>query len=370
MKKVLFIDRDGILMQEPADEQIDRIDKVSFLPGMFSYLGEIVKKLDYVLVMVTNQDGLGSNSYPESDFWPYHDLLIRSLKGAGIVFDEILIDRSFAKEDSPYRKPNIGLLTKYIEGEYDLQNSFVIGDRWSDMQLAANLNANGIWLNKRESNRAGNWRQAIAYEAKSWKSVFEFLISKERKAKSIRITSETKIEASINLDGEGLAEINTGLHFLDHMLDQICKHGGVDLFFDVIGDLQVDEHHTCEDVAIVLGQLFYDALGKKAGITRYGFALPMDDCRAQVLLDFGGRSWLEWDANFERERIGDVPTEMFYHFFKSFSDQAKCNLNIKAEGKNEHHKIEAIFKAFAKTIKMAKYRNGFDYSIPSTKGSL
>ncbi|MDF1697230.1 MAG: bifunctional histidinol-phosphatase/imidazoleglycerol-phosphate dehydratase HisB [Saprospiraceae bacterium] len=370
MKKVLFIDRDGILMEEPEDEQIDQLDKVQFLPGMFSYLRDIVEKLDYVLVMITNQDGLGTSSYPESNFWPFHELLLRSLRGEGIVFDEICIDRSFAKDNSPYRKPNTGMLTKYIEGQYDLKNSFVIGDRWSDMQLASNLGCGGIWLNKRETERAGNWRDSIVCDAKDWKTVFEFLIRKERKANAVRITNETQISGSINLDGSGIAEIKTGLNFLDHMLDQICKHGSMDLFLQVNGDLEVDEHHTFEDVAIVLGGLLKQALGKKAGITRYGYALPMDDCKAQVLLDFGGRPWIEWDVIFNRERIGDVPTEMFYHFFKSFSDHAQCNLNIKAEGENEHHKIEAIFKAFAKALKMAKEKSQFDYSIPSTKGSL
>jgi len=370
MRTVLFIDRDGILLEEPPDEQIDSIDKVSFLPGMFTYLGEIVRKLDYHLVMVTNQDGLGTEAYPESDFWPYQELLLRSMRAEGIVFDEIFIDRSFAKDNSPYRKPATGMLTKYIQGDYDLENSFVIGDRWSDMQLAANLGCRGIWLNKREADRPGTWRDAIVMDAKNWKSVFEFLIRKNRKAKATRTTSETSITASINLDGTGIAEIDTGLKFLDHMLDQIARHANVDLFLDVRGDLEVDEHHTIEDAAIVIGRLFQQALGKKAGIARYGFALPMDDCQAQVLLDFGGRSWLVWDIAFSRERIGDVPTELFYHFFHSFCEHAKCNLNIQATGENEHHKIEAIFKAFAKAIKMAKARNEFDYTIPSTKGSI
>ncbi len=370
MKKILFIDRDGILMEEPWDEQVDSLEKVKFLPGMFTYLGEIVRKLDFHLVMITNQDGLGTKSYPESDFWPYQELLIRSLKGEGIVFDEILIDRSFAKDQSPYRKPNTGMLTKYIEGEYDLENSFVIGDRWSDMQLAANLNANGIWLNRRDSDKSGNWREAVVTNSQNWKEVFNFLMKIDRKAKAQRVTSETKISASMNLDGQGISEIKTGLNFLDHMLEQISRHGGIDLFIEAEGDLDVDEHHTCEDVAIVLGNLFCQALGKKAGITRYGYALPMDDCQAQVLLDFGGRAWLEWDASFNRERIGDVPTEMFYHFFKSFSDHAKCNLNVQAKGVNEHHKIEAIFKALAKAIKMAKEINKSDFSIPSTKGTI
>ena len=370
MKKVLFIDRDGILMEEPGDEQIDRLDKVRFLPGMFKYLGEIAQKLDYVLVMITNQDGLGTKIYPEESFWPIHELLLRSLKGEGVVFDEIFIDRSFAVDNSPYRKPNTGLLTKYMEGDFDMENSYVIGDRWSDMQLAANLNCNGIWLNKRETDKPGNWREAIVKDAKNWKEVFEFLYKKDRKTKSLRVTSETNIKGAINLDGEGIAEIETGLKFLDHMLNQISKHGSVDLFLEAKGDLDVDEHHTCEDVAIVLGQLVYETLGKKAGITRYGFALPMDDCKATVMLDFGGRSWLEWDAEFKRERVGDLPTEMFYHFFKSFAEHAKCNLNIKAEGDNEHHKIEAIFKSFAKALKMAKTRSTSDFSIPSTKGTL
>lgn len=370
MKKVIFIDRDGILMEEPQNEQIDSIEKVRFLPGMFTYLGEIAQKMDFELVMVTNQDGLGTDVYPESDFWPIQELLMRSLKGEGILFEDVCIDRSFAKDNSPYRKPNTGLLTRYIEGDYDLTNSFVIGDRWSDMQLAANLGSKGIWLNKRETQKPGDWRSAIVCEADSWKQVFNYLKKEDRKALSTRTTSETQIQASINLDGEGISEINTGLHFLDHMLEQISKHGKIDLFIQADGDLQVDEHHTCEDVAIVLGTLFNDSLGKKVGISRYGYALPMDDCNAQVLIDFGGRSWLEWDAEFKRERIGDVPTEMFYHFFKSFTEYAKCNLNIVANGVNEHHKIEAIFKAFAKSVKMAKQRSEFDYSIPSTKGVL
>ena len=370
MKKVLFIDRDGILLEEPADEQVDQLDKVRFLPGMFTFLGEIVRKLDYSLVMVTNQDGLGTASYPENQFWPYHELLIRSLRGEGIEFDEIFIDRSFAKDNSPYRKPNTGLLTKYIEGDYDLENSYVIGDRWSDMQLAANLKCKGIWLNKRAVEKPGNWRESIVCDVDNWEGVFKFLMRADRKSKALRTTYETSIRASINLDGNGTAEISSGVNFLDHMLDQISKHGSVDLFIDAQGDLEIDEHHTIEDLAIVLGRLFREALGKKAGIARYGFALPMDDCEAQVLLDFGGRSWLEWDVEFKREKIGDFPTEMFYHFFKSFSDHALCNLNIKASGENEHHKIESIFKAFAKAIKMAKKRDVLDYSIPSTKGSL
>jgi len=337
MKKVLFIDRDGVLMHEPANEQVDAIEKVVFPNGMFSRLAEIASKLDYELVMVTNQDGLGTESYPETDFWPYHELLLRSLRGEDVVFSEILIDRSFVADNSPYRKPNTGLLTKYLEGDYDLANSFVIGDRWSDMQLAANLGSQGIWIHPRETDKEGEWRNAIAFKARSWAEVHKYLFTIDRKARALRSTSETATDARINLDGAGTAEISTGLHFLDHMLDQIAKHG---------------------------------SFGKKAGITRYGYALPMDDCEAQVLLDFGGRPWIEWDVDFKREKIGDVPTEMFYHFFKSFSDHTLCNLNIKASGTNEHHKIEAIFKAFARAIKMAKARDTNDTSIPSTKGSI
>ena len=361
MKKVLFIDRDGILLEEPQDEQVDSLEKVKFPAGMFSALSKIAQSLDYELVMVTNQDGLGTDSYPESDFWPYQE---------GVAFDEICIDRSFAKDNSKYRKPNTGLLTKYLSGKYDLANSYVIGDRWSDMQLAANMGCKGIWLHPRETNKPGNWKDAIVLKANSWSLVLDYLLKADRKATSIRNTSETGISAGINLDGTGAAEINTGLSFFDHMLDQIAKHGSLDVDIEVKGDLEVDEHHTIEDTAIALGDLFHKALAKKAGITRYGYAVPMDDCQAQVLLDFGGRPWLVWDVKFDREMIGDVPTEMWYHFFKSFCDHAKCNLNISAKGDNEHHKIEAIFKAFAKAIKMAKSRNENDFSIPSTKGTL
>ena len=370
MKKVLFIDRDGILLEEPADEQVDSMDKVKFPRGMFSALSKIVQTLDYEVVMVTNQDGLGTESYPETDFWPYQELLIRSLAGEGIEFDEICIDRSFARDNSKYRKPETGLLTKYMNGKYDLENSYVIGDRWSDMQLATNLGCNGIWLYPRENNKEGAWRDSIVLRSDNWAEVCDYLFKVDRKAKSIRNTSETKINARINLDGSGIGVIKTGLSFFDHMLDQIARHGSIDLFIDVKGDLEVDEHHTIEDTAIALGEIFNKALVKKAGITRYGYAIPMDDCKAQVLLDFGGRAWLVWDVKFEREMIGDVPTEMWYHFFKSFCDHAKCNLNISADGDNEHHKIEAIFKAFAKAIKMAKSRNENDFSIPSTKGTL
>lgn len=370
MKKVLFIDRDGILLEEPLDEQVDSLEKVKFPYGMFTALSKIVQTLDYELVMVTNQDGLGTKLYPESDFWPYQELLIRSLAGEGVEFNEICIDRSFAIDKSKYRKPETGLLIKYMTGKYDLKNSFVIGDRWSDMQLAANLGCKGIWLNYRENDKEGTWRESIVLKTNSWSNVYKYLIKSDRKAIAIRNTSETKIKASINLDGTGVAEIKTGLSFFDHMLDQISRHGLLDLFIKVDGDLEVDEHHTIEDTAIAFGEIINKALAKKAGITRYGYAIPMDDCKAQVLLDFGGRPWLVWDVKFEREMIGDVPTEMWYHFFKSFCDHAKCNLNIKADGENEHHKIESIFKAFAKAIKMAKSRNENDFSIPSTKGTL
>lgn len=369
MRKVLFIDRDGILLQEPEDEQIDALDKLVFPPGMFSALSDLVAKTDYELVMITNQDGLGTESYPETSFWPYHGLLMRSLAGEGITFSEVLIDRSYARDNSPYRKPNTGLLTKYLTGDYDLENSYVIGDRWSDMQLAVNLGCKGIWLHPRHTDRLGDWKGAVALEAKSWPQVRDYLLRIDRKSTSVRATSETKIVGSMNLDGSGVHDIQTGLSFLDHMLDQICRHGDIDLFLKVDGDLEVDEHHTIEDTAIVVGNLLYNALSKKAGITRYGFALPMDDCEAKVLLDFGGRPWIEWDAHFDREMIGDVPTEMFYHFFKSLSDHAKCNLNIEAKGDNEHHKIESIFKAFAKAVKMAKLRDD-TFDIPSTKGNL
>jgi len=370
MKKVLFIDRDGVLIHEPADEQIDALDKVRFPDGMITYLSEIASKLDYELVMVTNQDGLGTDSYPEITFWPYQELLLQTLESVGVRFYEILIDRSFAADNSPYRKPNIGLVKKYITSEYDLENSFVIGDRWSDMQLAANLGCNGIWIHPRETDKQGNWKTAVTKTASNWKEAFDYLMKIDRKAKSIRKTSETGIYAAVNLDGSGIAEIETGIAFYDHMLTQIAKHGKIDLFVECAGDLEVDEHHTIEDVAIVLGELFVEALGTKAGIKRYGYALPMDDCTAQVLIDFGGRPWLEWDAEFKREKVGEMPTEMFFHFFKSFADHAKCNLNIKATGTNEHHKIESIFKAFAKSILMAKERSSSDTSIPSTKGVL
>lgn len=367
MKRILFIDRDGILMQEPPDHQVDHIDKIRFLPGMFKYLGEIAAKLEYKLVMVSNQDGLGTPAYPESSFWPVQNLLLRSLESEGITFEEILIDRTFPEEGSPNRKPGTGMLLKYMNGPYDLENSFVIGDRMTDMQLAKNLGTGSILLNalQKIDNSA-----PITYEASSWKEVFEYLFKKDRKARAIRNTSETKIDGAINMDGNGIAQIQTGIGFFDHMLEQIAKHAQIDLFIEAKGDLHIDEHHTVEDTAIVIGQLIRDALGKKAGIRRYGFALPMDDCKAEVLLDFGGRPWINWEVSFNREKIGAMPTELFYHFFKSFSDHALCNMNIKAEGDNEHHKIESVFKAFAKALYSAKHKDSFNTDIPSTKGTL
>lgn len=369
MQKILFLDRDGTIIKEPHDYQIDHINKFEFLEGVIFNLKKIVDTLDYKLVMVTNQDGLGTESYPESDFWPYQELVIRTLQSEGIIFDEVHIDRSFPSDNSPYRKPGIAMLKKYLNGKYDLENSYVIGDRWSDMQLANNLKCKSILIAEETIDQRPEGVD-VDHQVKSWKTIFDILTMEERKSNATRYTNETKIQASVNLDGSGVTNIYTGLGFFDHMLEQIAKHGSLDLFITVDGDLEVDEHHTIEDTAIVLGELFSSALAKKAGIQRYGFALPMDEVDAQVLIDFGGRPWIVWDVNFSREKIGDVPTEMFFHFFKSFSDNAKCNLNIKASGENEHHIIEAVFKAFAKAIKMAKERNINDLSIPSTKGTL
>ena len=372
MQKILFIDRDGVLITEPVDDpQIDAFSKLQFTNGVFSGLREIATKLDYRLVMVTNQDGLGTDSFPENDFWPVHNFIIDGLKKEDIHFEEVHIDRSFEYQNSPNRKPRTGMLTKYLEGDYDLENSFVIGDRLSDMHLAKNLGTKGIRINGRQlSAEDSSLVDTIVLEVSNWHQIKDYLFKLDRKAKAIRSTSETKIEGAINLDGSGIAEIETGLGFFDHMLDQIARHSSSDLFIKTQGDLYIDEHHTVEDTAIVLGQLFKNGLGKKAGITRYGFSLPMDEAKAQVLLDFGGRPWIEWDVNFKREKIGDVPTEMFFHFFKSFSDHALCNLNISAKGDNEHHVIEAVFKAFAKAIKMAKSRIEGENAIPSTKGII
>lgn len=363
MKKVLFIDRDGTLVIEPPiDFQLDSLEKLTFYPGVFQQLARIVQETDYELVMVTNQDGLGTSSFPEETFWPAQNKIIEAFKNEGIEFSEILIDRSFPEENLPTRKPGTALLTHYIKGNYDLANSFVIGDRLTDLQLAKNLGCKSIYLSNDKNEDA-------ILTTTSWKDIYTLLTQQPRIANVIRNTTETKIQVNINLDGTGKANISTGLGFFDHMLEQIAKHGHIDLNIQVKGDLQIDEHHTIEDVAITLGDAFLQALGSKKAIERYGFLLPMDDCLAQVAIDFGGRPWLVWDTTFKREKIGEMPTEMFMHFFKSFSDSAKCNLNIKAEGDNEHHKIESIFKAFAKAIKMAKTKNN-NYSIPSTKGSL
>ena len=378
MKKVLFIDRDGTLaIEPPVDYQLDSFEKLEFYPKVFQYLGKIAKELDFELVMVTNQDGLGTDSFPEATFWPVHNFLIKTFKKEGIVFTEQIIDKTFSKDNASTRKPNTGLLTYYFSETYDLENSFVIGDRLTDIELAKNLGAKGILINNNNTEGEDEitvakeeLRRFIALETNDWSAIYEFLKVKERTGSSTRNTNETKIEIDVNLDGTGKSTIATGIAFFDHMLDQIARHGQLDLNIQVQGDLEVDEHHTIEDTAIALGELFAKTLGNKLGIERYGFCLPMDDCLAQVAIDFGGRNWLVWEADFKREMVGKMPTEMFMHFFKSFTDGAKCNLNIKAEGTNEHHKIEAIFKAFAKAIKMAVKRDVEKMILPSTKGML
>ncbi len=363
MQKVLFIDRDGTLVIEPPDDfQLDSFEKLEFYPAVFQNLARIVKELDYMLVMVSNQDGLGTASFPEEEFRPVHNKIIRAFENEGIEFSEILIDKSFPEDNSPYRKPGTGMLKHYMTGDYDLANSFVIGDRHTDIQLAENLGCKSIFLNKKQNKDA-------TLTTSSWEEIYQLLAAEPRKARVVRNTSETKITIGVNLDGAGKSSISTGIGFFDHMLEQIARHGNMDLDILVQGDLHIDEHHTIEDTAIALGEAFLKALGSKKGIERYGFLLPMDDCLAQVALDFGGRPWLVWQVEFKREMIGDMPSEMFMHFFKSFSDNAKCNLNIKAEGQNEHHKIEAVFKAFAKALKMAVAKTN-NYSIPSTKGIL
>ena len=363
MRKVLFIDRDGTLVVEPPiDYQLDSLEKLEFYPGVFQWLSGIVRELDFELVMVTNQDGLGTNSFPEETFWPVHNKIIEAFKNEGIVFSEILIDKSFPEDNMPTRKPGTGLFSKYIHGEYDLANSYVIGDRSTDMELARNLGCKGILI-------ADEKIADVSLITKKWEEIYKYLKAIPRKATVIRQTNETCIEIELNIDGSGKSTIATGIGFFDHMLEQIAKHGNIDLTINVKGDLDVDKHHTIEDVAITLGESFLQALGAKKGIERYGFLLPMDDCLAQVAIDFGGRPWLVWNTQFKREKIGEMPVEMFMHFFKSFSDAAKCNLNIKAEGDNEHHKIESIFKGFAKAIKMAVTKTN-NYSVPSTKGSL
>ncbi|MEG0926839.1 bifunctional histidinol-phosphatase/imidazoleglycerol-phosphate dehydratase HisB [Chryseobacterium sp.] len=364
MKKVLFIDRDGTLIIEPpTDFQVDSLEKLEFYPGVFQNLFKIANELDYELVMVTNQDGLGTESFPLEDFLKPHEKMLKTFENEGIIFSDILIDKSFEHEGLPTRKPGTGMLSKYIYGNYDLENSYVIGDRVTDIQLAKNLGSKAIFLNQ-------NFNEEASLVTTGWNEIYLFLKDGMRRARVSRKTNETEIDIEVNIDGNGNSEISTGLHFFDHMLEQIARHGNMDLTIKVNGDLAVDEHHTIEDTGIVLGEAIVKALGKKKGIERYGFLLPMDDCLSQVAIDFGGRPWLVWDAEFKREKIGDVPTEMFFHFFKSFTDSSRSNLNIKAEGDNEHHKIESIFKAFAKAVKMAVNQSDANYGLPSTKGSL
>ncbi len=369
MKKVLFIDRDGTLIIEPPEDfQVDSLEKLEFYPGVFRYLSQIAETMDFDLVMVSNQDGLGTSSFPEKTFFPVQEKIIKTLKNEDIVFSDILIDRSFPEEQALTRKPRTGLFTEYLTGDYDLKNSFVIGDRLTDMELAKNLGCKGILL-------AGSGKSAFDAETQvlqtdSWKEIYRFLRLSHRTVKLSRQTKETQIDLSLNLDGKGNSQIQTGIGFFDHMLEQVSRHGSIDLILSVKGDLEVDEHHTIEDVALVLGQAVKKALGDKKGISRYGFYAPMDDSLAHVVIDFGGRNWLEWEAGFKRERIGSMPTEMFFHFFKSFSDAAACNLHIRVTGTNEHHKIEAIFKAFARALKMAVQQNPDDTTLPSTKGVL
>ncbi len=356
MKKILFIDRDGTLIEEPADEQIDSFAKLKFVKGVFRNLGFIAKNLDFRLVMVSNQDGLGTPSFPEETFWPVHNFILQTLEDEGIVFDEQLIDRHFPADNHPDRKPGTGMLKHYMDNpEWDLAGSYVIGDRETDAQLAENLGCQSLILGK---------------DGLTWDKIAELLFAGERTAEVRRTTKETDIHVKLNLDGTGKCDIETGLGFFDHMLEQIGKHGMMDLTIHTKGDLHVDEHHTIEDTAIALGECIAQALGDKRGIERYGYTLPMDDCLCSVALDFGGRPWLVWDAEFHRERVGEMPTEMFLHFFKSLSDAARMNLNIKAEGENEHHKIEGIFKALARSLKMAVKRDIYHYELPSTKGML
>lgn len=376
MKRILFVDRDGVILQEPPqDFQIDSTDKTSFVPGAIVGLSNISASLDYYKVMVTNQDGLGTSSYPEDTFYPYQNLMLRTLEGEGFTFDEVIVDKTFAHENAPTRKPGTGLLTHLINNPaYDLSSSYVIGDRYTDIQLAKNLGCKAIYfkspLHPLTPEQDQDLRSTIALETNSWADIYSFLKLGIRKVSHTRNTNETKIQVDINLSGSGIANIHTGLGFFDHMLEQIARHGNIDLAINTIGDLHIDEHHTIEDTGLALGEAFALALADKRGMERYGFALPMDEAEAKVLIDFGGRNWLVWDATFKREKIGEMPTEMFFHFFKSFSDAAKCNLNISCAGDNEHHKIEAIFKAFAKGIKMAVKRDPFSNHLPSTKGVL
>lgn len=376
-QKILFIDRDGTLIRETIDEQIDAFEKVTFYPKCLTFLSKIATELDYKLIMITNQDGLGTASFPENTFWPVHNFIVQTFENEGVVFDKVFIDRTFPAENANTRKPGTGLLTDYFLPNYDLANSFVIGDRLTDVELAKNLGSKAIFLNDNNnlgtteiSSKQEELYNYIVKETNDWEEIYTFLKLKNRSETYYRKTNETEIGITLNLDGTGKSNIKTGLPFFDHMLDQIARHGQMDLEISVIGDLEVDEHHTIEDTAIALGEVFAKALYNKLGIERYGFTLPMDDCLAQVAIDFGGRNWIVWEADFKREKIGEMPTEMFFHFFKSFSDGAKANLNIKADGTNEHHKIEAIFKAFAKAIKVAVKRDASKMILPSTKGML
>lgn len=362
MKKVLFIDRDGTLIEEPADEQVDSLEKLSFIPGVITSLSKIATELDYELVLVTNQDGLGTRSFPEETFWPAHNKMMKTLEGAGIIFKEVFVDRTFPEEKAPTRKPGTAMLTKYLATGIDLAQSYVIGDRLTDIEMAENLGCKSILFGREISENA-------ALMTDDWNEIYRFLKFMPRRASVERKTSETTITVELIIDGTGKSVISTGIGFFDHLLEQIPRHGSFDLYVNVKGDLEIDEHHTVEDTALALGSAFSIALGKKRGIERYGFLLPMDDSLASVAIDLGGRSWLTWDVAFTREKIGAMPTEMFFHFFKSFSDNAKCNLNIRAEGENEHHKIESVFKAFAKAMRMAVKQTD-NYSIPSSKGSI
>ncbi|MEP7279180.1 MAG: bifunctional histidinol-phosphatase/imidazoleglycerol-phosphate dehydratase HisB [Bacteroidota bacterium] len=381
MKRILFIDRDGTLIDEaPPTYQLDSFDKLRFYPAMFEYMGRIAREFEYELVMVTNQDGLGTASFPEDSFWPLHNFVMKSLEGEGIHFSAVHIDRSWVKDNAPTRKPGIGMLTAYLDNAaYDIKNSFVIGDRITDIQLAKNLGCRGIWLNNDPSLGAGELADkaaalqqdgTIALETTQWSEIYKYLRLGLRQTTHERNTNETRIKIDLNIDGSGKASIETGLGFFDHMLEQVARHGKMDITISARGDLHIDEHHTIEDTGIALGEAFAKALADKRGMERYGFALPMDEADAKVLIDFGGRNWIVWNATFTRERIGEMPTEMFFHFFKSFSDAAKCNLNIECHGDNEHHKIEAIFKAFAKAIRMAVKRDPLSNYLPSTKGVL
>ena len=369
MRKVLFIDRDGTLNAEPPDFQVDSVEKLRFLPGVFRWLGKLAAERDYDLVMVSNQDGLGTESHPEENFRPVHELVLRTFAGEGIEFKDVFVDRTFERDNAPTRKPRTGMLTKYMDGSYDLKNSFTIGDRGTDVELARNLGCKAIFI-RNENFAPPDNDETVALIANGWADIYEFLKLPARVGTRRRTTNETDIVVELNLDGRGTSDISTGIHFFDHMLEQLARHGSLDLRLEAKGDLHVDEHHTIEDVAITLGEAFADALADKRGTARYGFTLPMDDCLAQVAVDFGGRNWIVWDADFRREKIGEMPTEMFFHFFKSFTDAARCNLNIKAEGTNEHHKIEAIFKAFARAVRMAVRREIDSDELPTTKGSL